>query len=81
MLYFIVIHLKPLSILAPRSLVELGNESVEDDRIDDLISNMFSTGGLSKKEELSLDDFQMLLRDYSDHIQHTNIAFNLGEGR
>jgi len=56
-----------------RSLVELGNEKIEEDKIDDLVNRMFQETGFNNKSEISLAEFQQVLRDYSQELSYMSL--------
>jgi len=56
-----------------RSLVELGNEKIEEDKIDDLVNRMFQETGFNNKSEISLVEFQQVLRDYSQELSYMSL--------
>ncbi|XP_067938007.1 dual oxidase 2-like [Watersipora subatra] len=63
-----------------RSLMDLANTTVEDAQIDEVISSMFEQAGFSNKETLTFDDFNRLLSDYKDQLDHANLNFSGMEG-
>jgi len=59
--------------IVDRSMVELGNEKIEEDKIDDLVDNMFRRTGFSDKPQISFDEFQQVLRDYSEELSYMSL--------
>ncbi|KAF6041148.1 hypothetical protein EB796_000544 [Bugula neritina] len=58
-----------------RSLMELANTSVEDSQIQEVIDSMFREAGMATKQTLTFDDFNKLLRDYKEQLDHANLNF------
>jgi len=56
-----------------RSMVELGNEKIEEDKIDDLVNSMFHGSGFDNKSEISVDEFQTVLRNYSEELSYMSL--------
>jgi len=54
-------------------MVELGNEKIEDDKIDDVVRNMFQQAGLENKREISFIEFQQILKDYKDELNYMSL--------
>jgi len=54
-------------------MVELGNEKIEDDKIDDVVKNMFQQAGLENKREISFIEFQQILKDYKDELNYMSL--------
>lgn len=68
-----------------RSMVELANESVEEDKIVYLVDSLFQKAGLETKNEISFDDFLRLLSNYREeldlvglNIRGTKVKFHQG---
>ena len=59
-----------------RAMMELVNASVSPDQMDGLIDSMFTSAGFQSKEELTLADFNVLLRDHKEALSsaHLNIS-------
>ena len=59
-----------------KAMMELVNASVTPDQIDGLIESMFTSAGFQNKQELTLEDFNVLLRDHKEQLSsaHLNIA-------
>ena len=58
-----------------KAMMELVNATVTTDQMDQLIDSMFTAAGLQTKEELTLDDFNILLRDHKEELSsaHLNV--------
>ena len=58
-----------------KAMMELVNASVTPDQMDQLIDSMFTAAGFQTKEELTLDDFNVLLRDHKEELSsaHLNV--------
>ena len=54
-------------------MVELGNEKIEEDKIDDLVDRLFRETGFDNKSEISFDEFQQVLRDYSEQLSYMSL--------
>ena len=59
-----------------KAMMELVNASVAPDQMDQLIDSMFTAAGFQNKQELTLDDFNVLLRDHKEELStaHLNIS-------
>ena len=59
-----------------KAMMELVNASVAPDQMDGLIDSMFTSAGFQNKQELTLEDFNVLLRDHKEQLSsaHLNIA-------
>lgn len=51
-----------------RSMVELANESVEENKIVYLVDSLFQKAGLEAKDDISFDDFLRLLSNYREEL-------------
>jgi len=54
-------------------MVELGNEKIEEDKIDDVINHLFQQAGFENKREISFNEFQQVLRDYSEELNYMSL--------
>jgi len=54
-------------------MVELGNEKIEEDKIDDVINHLFQQAGFENKPEISFNEFQQVLRDYSEELNYMSL--------
>jgi len=59
-----------------RSMVELGNEKIEEDKIDDLVNSLFQKIGFENKKEITASEFQRVLKDYSDELNLMSLNMN-----
>ena len=59
-----------------KGMMELVNASVSPDQMDGLIDSMFTSAGFQSKQELTLEDFNVLLRDHKEQLSsaHLNIT-------
>ena len=59
-----------------KAMMELVNASVSPDQMDQLIDSMFTAAGFQNKQELTLEDFNVLLRDHKEELStaHLNIS-------
>jgi len=59
-----------------KGMMELVKTSVNPDQLDQLIDSMFAAAGFQNKQQLTLEDFNVLLRDYKEelHNAHLNIT-------
>ena len=59
-----------------KAMMELVNASVSPDQMDGLIDSMFASAGFQNKQELTLEDFSVLLRDHKEQLSsaHLNIS-------
>ena len=59
-----------------KAMMELVNASVSPDQMDGLIESMFTSAGFQNKQELTLEDFNVLLRDHKEQLSsaHLNIS-------
>jgi len=53
--------------------VELGNEKIEEDKIDELVDSLFQRTGFDNKSDISFDEFQQVLRDYSEELSYMSL--------
>ena len=57
-----------------RAMMELVNAQVSPDQMDQLIADMFERAGFKNKDRLTLDDFNVLLRDHKDELSSARLA-------
>ena len=59
-----------------KAMMELVNASVSPDQMDGLVDSMFTSAGFQNKQELTLEDFNVLLRDHKEQLSsaHLNIS-------
>ena len=58
-----------------RAMMDLVNATVSSDQMDQLVDSMFTAAGFQNKEELTLEDFNVLLRDHKEELSsaHLNV--------
>ena len=57
-----------------RAMMELVNASVTPDQMDQLINQMFESAGFQNKQSLTLEDFNVLLRDHKEELSSARLA-------
>ena len=57
-----------------RAMMELVNATVTPDQMDTLIADMFERAGFKNKDRLTLNDFNVLLRDHKDELSSARLA-------
>lgn len=60
-----------------KSLLELANQSLSQDKLNHLISSMFREAGLAQKQTITFEDFQHLLSSYKDQLGYTQLNLDL----
>lgn len=60
-----------------KSLLELANQSLSQEKLNELISSMFREAGLEKKQTITLEDFQKLLSSHKDQLGYTQLNFDV----
>ena len=56
-----------------KAMMELVNATVTPDQVDALIQSMFSAAGFENKQELTLEDFNVLLRDHKEELSNAHL--------
>ena len=58
-----------------KAMMEMVNAQVSPDQMDQLIESMFTAAGFQNKQELTLEDFNVLLRDHKEELSsaHLNV--------
>ena len=56
-----------------KAMMELVNATVNPDQMDQLIDSMFTAAGFQTKEELTLEDFNILLRDHKHELSNAHM--------
>ena len=56
-----------------KAMMELVNASVSSDQMDQLIQSMFTAAGFQNKQELTLEDFNVLLRDHKEELSNAHL--------
>lgn len=53
-----------------KSLMELANAELEEDKVNHLLDQMYKSAGLERKNEISFGDFQNILGDYKSELSY-----------
>ena len=58
-----------------KAMMEMVNAQVSPDQMEQLIESMFTAAGFQSKQELTLEDFNILLRDHKEELSdaHLNV--------
>ena len=56
-----------------KAMMEMVNASVGPDQMDQLVDSMFTAAGFQNKQELTLDDFNVLLRDHKEELSSAHL--------
>ena len=56
-----------------KAMMELVNTQVSGDQMDQLIESMFTSAGFQNKQELTLEDFNVLLRDHKEELSNAHL--------
>ena len=56
-----------------KAMMELVNTQVSGDQMDQLIESMFTSAGFQNKQELTLEDFNVLLRDHKEQLSNARL--------
>ena len=56
-------------------MVELANESIEDNKIDELMTSLFGDAKLINKSHITFDDFNAFLQDYQSELSIASLNF------
>ena len=56
-----------------KGMMELVNASVSPDQLDQLIDSMFAAAGFQNKQQLTLEDFNVLLRDHKEELHNARL--------
>ena len=58
-----------------KAMMEMVNAQVSPDQMDQLIESMFAAAGFQNKQDLTLEDFNVLLRDHKEELSsaHLNV--------
>ena len=56
-----------------KAMMEMVNASVAPDQMDQLVNSMFTAAGFQNKQELTLDDFNVLLRDHKEELSSAHL--------
>jgi len=56
-----------------KSFLELASETVEDDKMVEVVDLMFKQAGLANRERITFDDFKTLLHDHRDALNYASL--------
>ena len=56
-----------------KGMMEMVNASVNPDQLDQLIDSMFAAAGFQNKQQLTLEDFNVLLRDHKEELHNARL--------
>lgn len=56
-----------------KAMMEMVNATVSPDQMDQLIESMFTAAGFQNKQELTLEDFNVLLRDHKEELSNARL--------
>ena len=56
-----------------KAMMEMVNASVKPDQMEQLVDSMFTAAGFQNKQELTLDDFNVLLRDHKEELSSAHL--------
>ena len=56
-----------------KGMMELVNTTVNPDQLDQLIDSMFAAAGFQNKQQLTLEDFNVLLRDHKEELHNARL--------
>ena len=56
-----------------KGMMELVNAQVSPDQMNQLIDSMFTAAGFQNKQELNLEDFNVLLRDHKEQLSNAHL--------
>ena len=56
-----------------KSMMELVNASVTKEQLDALVDSMFTAAGFENKQNLTVDDFKVLMRDHKEELSNAKI--------
>ena len=59
-----------------KAMMEMVSATVSPDQMDGLIDSMFTSAGFQNKQELTLDDFNVLLRDHKDQLSNAHLKIS-----
>ena len=51
-----------------RSIVELANEKIEDDKVDDFVNGLLDRANISHRKHITFSNFQQIIKDYRDDL-------------
>ena len=56
-----------------KAMMEMVNASCAPDQMDQLIDSMFTSAGFQNKQELTIEDFNVLLRDHKEELSSAHL--------
>ena len=56
-----------------KAMMEMVNAQVTPDQMDQLVDSMFTSAGFQNKQELTLEDFNILLRDHKEQLSNAHL--------
>ena len=59
-----------------RSLVELGNDELDEVKADELVDSLFRNTTYGEKDRLNFDDFSAILSDYEKELNYASLDIN-----
>ena len=59
-----------------KAMMEMVSATVSPDQMDGLIDSMFTSAGFQNKQELTLEDFNVLLRDHKDQLSNAHLKIS-----
>ena len=57
-------------------MMEIANTSIETSQLDEVINSMFIAAGFENKEELTLQDFLILMAEHKDHFSESSLEMS-----
>ena len=60
---------------ADRSMVELANETIEDNKIEELMTSLFRDSKLANSNQITFNDFNAFLQDYQSELSLSSLNF------
>ena len=73
--FLVCLLAKPISC-STRSLMELGNDELDEDKADELLDNLFKNSTYDMKESLTFEDFSHVLSDYEKELNYASLSWN-----
>ena len=59
-----------------RSLVELGNDELDEVKADELVDSLFRNTTYGEKDRLNFHDFSAILSDYEKELNYASLDIN-----
>ena len=63
-------------ICITRSMIDIGNVDISGDKIEMLCIQMLAENGLAEKEQLTLDDFIMIMNQHQSELDNATLFSN-----